>query len=151
MLTWNMFFIKQMSNLETAFFQRCFNVTSTLVKTISKPIGYLSCLTWNNFVWFLYFWGFFWYWKLPLWTLNELFLISCFLVYLLKLHFLTRCLYFFHNPLTTKREKSILQVFLKSLLKFDGKFLQMHKHNLFLTTQTLKNLNSIETLVEDIP
>ena len=52
-----------------------------------------------------------------------------------------------------KTEKSILQhqVFWRILLEFEEQILQIHKHSWLSITWTLKQLNSIQTFVEDIP
>ena len=111
----------------------------------------ISCLKWNNFVWNFIFLRIILTLKTYIQgTLNELFIQFCFLGDLLKQHFFTRCLLFLHWWRETDK-KSILQLFLRMLLKFEDKNLEIHKLSWLSITWILKKLSSMQTLVEDIP
>ena len=84
----------------------------------------ISCLKWNNFVWIF--------------------------IYIFKLHFFTRWLYF-HLWWRERGKKSILQLFWRMLLEFEEKKLEIHKIDWLVITWILKKLKSIQTLVNDLP
>ena len=81
----------------------------------------------------LYFWGII-FEKLPLvnieWTFSSFFF---FLDDLFKLHFLTRCLHFQQKK---ERKNQFFKYFCRTLLKFEEKIAQIHKHS------WLDNLNT---------
>ena len=76
----------------------------------------------------------------------------CFLGDSLKLRFLTRYLYFSPQLVKRKRNKNeVFNNFWRMLLKFEWKNLKTHKHSWLIIIWIFKKLNSIQTLVKNIP
>ena len=74
------------------------------------------------------------------------FSVFCFLDDLLRLHFFTRYLYFYHKWWWEKGKNQFFRYFWRILLKVKEKVLEIHKHWWLLITWILNKLNSIKTL-----
>ena len=65
--------------------------------------------------------------------------------------FFTKCLNFYHNWLQQIGKNLFFKYFWRILLTFEETFLEMHKHSWLSITRILKKLNSLQTIIEDIP
>ena len=105
----------------------------------------ISSLKWYNFVWII-FWGLLWPWKLTFSEHWMNFSIQfCFLVALIKLHSFTRCLPFNH----WWRIKVLPTIFEGCVLNSGKKRKSINSVDSIIWI--LKTLNSVQTLVADIP
>ena len=110
----------------------------------------ILCLKWNNFVWIFIFSS------IPLtlktylsWTTE--WTCICFLGDLHKLFFFYQIPLFHHYWWWEREKNQFFKYFFKILPKFDKKILEIHEQSWLWITWILKKLDSIQTLVEDIP
>ena len=102
---------------------------------------YFNCCRWLNFIIDLIcIWGKKLKNKIE-WTFSLLLFDD-----LLRLHFFTRCPYFYHNWWWEKGKNQFSRYVSRILVKFEEKVLEVYKHCWLLITWIHKKLNSIQTL-----